>query len=163
MPAEPILTALGDGLWVVWPDRATLEFARLSEHADSLGAEATVVSTAVGELSWSRLNLASAPSRNGLAKILEMRDPGQDWAFLLDRSCRIVAKHVRTGEPAVPLIAEAPTAMRWLVDALIPAGHITVVCGDGGAGKSYLALALALAGLTGRAPSHRWSVGPCGG
>ncbi len=160
MPPEPILKPIGESLFVVWPDRAVLEFSRVSEHSDSLSAEVSIVSTTAGELSWSRLNLASAPARAGLAKLLEEREPTEDWRHLLDRSCRLVARHVRMGEPAVALAPAAPSPSRWLVDGLIPAGQLTVLCGDGGAGKSLLALTLTVAGLVGRSPSARWAVAP---
>jgi len=159
-PTDPVLTPLGDSLWVVWPERGTLEFARVAEHSDSLSAEVTVVSVAAGELSWSRLNLASAQSRAGLARLLEERDPGQDWRAMLDRSCRLVARHLRAGEPAVALVPAPPPAAHWLVEGLVPAGQLSVVFGDGGVGKSYLALALALAGLLARPLSARWRVAP---
>lgn len=39
---------------------------------------------------------------------------------------------------------EKPPALRWLVEAFIPEGFITVLAADGGTGKSYLAMHLAL-------------------
>ena len=58
------------------------------------------------------------------------------------------------------LVPAPPPAAHWLVEGLVPAGQLSVVFGDGGVGKSYLALALALAGLLARPLSARWRVAP---
>jgi hypothetical protein len=71
-----------------------------------------------------------------------------------------VIEHVRTGEPSVPLTPERFGPGKWLVDGLVPKDDITVVFGDGGVGKSYLALSTALAGLLRRPLSNRWRVAP---
>lgn len=160
MAADPVLRTIGDSVWAVWPERATFEFSRIHEHGDTLSAELSVVSVTAGELSWARLNIASTQGRATLAKTLEEREPTEDWRTLVDRSCRLMAAQLRKGTPAVPLIAAPPETARWLVDGLIPHGQITVLCGDGGTGKSYLALTLALASVLQRAPSARWTVAP---
>ena len=157
MPTDPILKPLGESLFVVWRARAVLEFARVSEHRDSLSAEVTVSNAAGTALHWARVNLASTQGRGALIKAVEETEPTDDWRPIIERSCRLVAKHIRTGEPAQPLIAEPPSAVeRWAVEGWMPAGQITVLFGDGGAGKSYLALILALSGLLDRAITSRW-------
>ena len=156
MPADPVLKPLGESLFVVWRDRAVLEFARVAEHRDTLTAEVTVTNQAGTELHWARVNLASTQGRGALIKAVEEAEPTGDWRPILERACRMVAKHVRTGEPAVPLIAEPPSETRWAVDGWMPHGQITVLYADGGVGKSYLALALALSGLLDRPLAPRW-------
>jgi len=157
----PVLKPLGDSLFVVYPERAVFEFSRLSERGDSLSAEVVVTNAASTELHWARVNLASTQGRGALVKALEDAEPVGDWRPMVERSTRMVAQHVRTGEPAVPLLAAAPSAeCRWAVEGWVPQGQITVLFGDGGAGKSYLALALALSGLLDRAVSARWRLAP---
>ena len=160
MPADPIVKPLGDSLWIIWPARATFEFSRVHEHADTLSAEVAVVSTTAGELSWARLNLASTQSRSGLVRVLEEREPTEDWRGLVERSCRLVAQHIRVGDPAKILLPEAPTEVRWAVPGWMPAQDISVLYGDGGAGKSFVALALALSGLLDRPITPTWRMQP---
>ena len=156
---DPVLSPIGESLWVIWRDRAALEFSRVSEHRDSLSAEVTVSNAAGTVLHWARVNLASTQGRAALVRALEEAEPTDDWRPIVERSCRMVAAHVRTGDPAVPLVAEAPkTDLRWAVRDWIPAGQITVLFGDGGAGKSFFALTLALSGLLGRPVTARWSM-----
>jgi RecA-family ATPase len=50
---------------------------------------------------------------------------------------------------ASELLTQEPTARRWLVADLIPAGQVTELRGDGGAGKSTLALQLCVSAVTG--------------
>lgn len=161
MPTDPILKPVGDSVFVVWKDRAVFDFSRFSERGDALSAEVAVTNNASAELHWARVNLASTQGRGALIRALEDAEPVGDWRPLVDVACRMVARHVRTGEPAVALEPAAPTTeTRWAVDGWIPAGQITVLFGDGGAGKSYLALSLALSGLLDRAITPRWRMGP---
>ena len=157
VPEEPALRALGDDLWVAWPSRGlTMEFSRIVEHRDTLSAEVSVASEAQGELHWARLNLAATQTRATLARALEEAAPTHPWRELVEQACRLVAKHLRAGEPAVALVPELKTEARWFVPGWIPLNQLSVLCGDGGTGKSLFALALALAGLTGQAPSPSW-------
>jgi RecA-family ATPase len=50
---------------------------------------------------------------------------------------------------ASDLLMTAPTPRRWLVPHLIPAGQVTELRGDGGAGKSTLALQLCVSAVAG--------------
>lgn len=157
VPPDPILKPLGESLFVVWRDRAVFEFSRISERGETLSAEVVVTNAAATELHWARVNLASTQGRHALVKALEEAEPVGDWRPMVDRSTRMVAQHVRIGDPAQPLIAEPPNALqRWAVEGWLPAGQITVLFGDGGAGKSYLALLLALSGVLDRPITPRW-------
>src|SRR5262245_20055935 len=139
---DPILKPMGDAWWVIWPEFGVLEFDRISEQRDSLSAEVTAASIASGELHWSRITLVSGQSRAGFAAVLDRREPEQSWPARINAACRMVAKAVRLGEPAVDLVATPPSPGQWLVQGLVPQNQLTVLFGDGGTGKSYLALAL---------------------
>ncbi len=159
MSDEPVLKPLGDSLWVVWTSRGlTMEFSRVVEHRDTLTAELSVVSETAGFLHWARLNLASTQARTSLTRALEEADPSQSWRDLIEKSCRMVALHIRIGDPAVPLSPIEPSVGRWLIEPYIPLGDITVLFGDGGTGKSLLALALTLSGLLGHPLGGIWSI-----
>lgn len=160
-PEEPVLRTLGDDLWVAWPSRGlTMEFSRIVEHRDTLSAEVSVSSETQGEIHWARVNLASTQTRATLARAIEEAAPAHSWRELVEQACRLVAKHLRAGEPAVALIPEPKTDARWFVPGWMPLNQLCVLCGDGGTGKSLFALALALAGLTGHPPSPTWRVTP---
>lgn len=160
---DPTLKPLGSALFVVWPDVAALEFSRIAEHTETVTAEVTVVSQPLGEVAWSRLNLLAGQARKGLADACLKTVAEQDWHAIVDRSCKLVLRHLRAGAPPVPLDAKEPApdwvTDRWLVPALIPREQISVLYADGGSGKSWLALALAVSGLLGHPLSSTWSVG----
>lgn len=160
-PDEPALRVIGDGLWVVWPSRGlTMEFSRFVDHRDTLMAEISVTSEQAGALHWAKLNLASTQTRTALVRVLEEAESSQPWRSLVEAACRMVVDHWRAGEPATALRPAAPSAGRWLVEPYVPLGEITVLFGDGGAGKSLLALALALAGLIGHPLGNLWRIQP---
>jgi len=165
MSPGPEVKAIGSSVFVVYPASEscagiTLEFARLVDHKDTLTAEVTITSLFAGELAWARVNLVSVQGRNALAKAADEVSPEAPWRPIVDQACRLVAKHVRKGQPAVPLTATAPNGHRFLVDGYLPLGQISVLYADGGSGKSLLALALAVSGILGHPLSRRWAVGP---
>lgn len=157
---EPALKVIGDSLFVVYKDRAVFEFARLVEHRDSLSSEITVVNGGGVEVHWARVNLVSTQARSSLVKALEEAEPVGDWRPLVDQATRLVVKHVRVGEPAVPLEAEERDPTHWAVDRLIPRNQLSCLFADGGTGKSYVALALALTGLLDRQLVPSWRMMP---
>ena len=158
---EPSVKPIGDSIFVTYHGRAILEFARFSESRDTCSAEVTISTWEGTELHWARVNLASTQGRSALSKAVEEAEPAGDWRPMLERACRVVAKHLRVGEPAVPLIAAplSTASPRWWIDGWMPERQLSVLFADGGTGKSYLALALVLAGLFARPLSPRWRVG----
>src|SRR5262245_13575649 len=111
-------------------------------------------------LHWARINIVSTVSRNGLSKALEDSLPGVPWKTIIEVSSRMIAEHLRKPEPAVELEPRRLRPGRWFVNPFIPAGEITVLYGDGGTGKSLLALAIAVAGLLGHPMTPPWKVAP---
>ena len=157
---DPVLKPIGDSLFVIWRQyQVTMEFSRISDHRDTLSAEVCLVSEALGPVHWARVNLASTQGRTALIRASDEAVPGLPWRNIVDTSCRQVALHLRRGEPAVAMEPAARVTPRWLVEPLIPHGDMTVLFGDGGAGKSLLALALAVGGLLGQPLGGPWRVG----
>ena len=153
-------TRIGESYWVATPEW-TLEFAQLREHAEGMTAEVTAASLTTGQSYWARLNLGGPRSRAEFAKAAE-QTVGGEWRAVLDQACRAVITAERMGSPAVAVVATRPDPARWLVPGLFPLGQTSILYGDGGTGKSLMALALALSGLTGTpiAGEARWAVAP---
>lgn len=100
------------------------------------------------------LTLTSIDRRDRFAKQLADRTPSLklDWRRMLDQACEWVAAYHRGGDPAI-LLREAPEPLTESTSLLPPitAGEgATILFGDGGTGKSYLALALGIQLHTGR-------------
>jgi hypothetical protein len=146
----PHVQRAGDEIAFTWPAQSvTLSFAGLRESSEGVHAELSIVSGVLGEIHWSRLNLASTPAREGLVRKLEHALPGAPWRPILERACRDAAREIRAGEPIVPLLPRrAPDETRYLLPKLLLAGETNLLYADGGHGKSLLALAMATAVAT---------------
>ncbi len=153
------------------PESVVVEFDRLRDDRGDLTAEVRVLSTTPGLsglLHHARHNLLSTQSTNTLARHLTARTPGRDldWAgMLLGATQRTVEAH-RGGDPAIMLRdAERPPDAGWLLPPLVLGRKASILFGDGGTGKSYLALAAAVAihsdrsDLIGLAPTVARTVG----
>ena len=93
-----------------------------------------------------RLNLTSLRSRSDFAKQLASRSSlGMDWLKMIDQAVQWVMAQHRNGEPAV-LLPDAEEPDDSAVSPLPPilaADGATILFGDGGASKSWIALAIA--------------------
>lgn len=166
MRPAPTVAQIGSDVFVSYPACPSsvgiiFGFSRIVDHKDTLTAEITITSEMAGELAWSRVNLVSVQGRRALAKIADEASPEAPWAALIDQACRLVARHLRTTEPATALLPEEPTPEeQCLVPGLIYRGEVNILFADGGSTKSLLALAIAVSGVMGHALSQRWAVAP---
>jgi RecA-family ATPase len=90
-----------------------------------------------------------------LSDFLDQTEPGTETHKVLMREkARRVIKEQETKalpEDVVPLFGfDRPEPMQWTVAGLVPEGHLTMLIADGGTGKSYLAIHLALCIASGR-------------
>jgi len=101
-----------------------------------------------GTLSIADFNLSSARARSERAKLLADRGnaPELDWHAIVEEFCQRVLQEDRVGQPAVDL-RQLPKPSQdgdLNVEGLVfPRSHPTILFGDGGSAKSYLALFLA--------------------
>jgi hypothetical protein len=87
------------------------------------------------------------------AKLMELIDNSEPGSELHKRSLREQARRVHgngDGPDVQPLLGtEEPEPMKWRVSDFVPEDHLTMLVGDGGTGKSILALYLSLRVCTG--------------
>ena len=147
----PDLKRLGEDYLLTWPEyQIIMTFHGVYEDKTGVHAECTVASTgALGSLLWERVNLTSGTTRQQASKRLTERYGGTGappWDDMMLQAAHLVVAAFRDGEPFIKVgqreVREAP---RYRIDGMVPESQVTVLFGDGGTGKSYLALAMALA------------------
>jgi hypothetical protein len=110
-----------------------------------------VVRANVGKLSWGRLKLDSDRERASLARTLTGTIPDFPWMTALTQVAEMTFEMFRAGEPTVRLSdVPAPREPTYLADPLLPLNETTILYGDGDAGKSTIALWIALCVALGR-------------
>ena len=131
----------------------TLEVDRLAWHRGELSGELLVrcdfagTDAIDGVLNVATFNLSSARARTERAGLLARlsRDKETPWGQLLEELCQRTLVAERTGDPAVPLLEiERPAGNQFLhlFGFKLPFRHSSILFGDGGSAKSYLALFL---------------------
>jgi len=131
---------------------AVIEVDRLRRERHELQGELAVWRNTHGArtidttLSIGDFNLSSVRARSDRAKLLADRartNGSVDWAGLLEEFCQRVLAAERQGNPAVDL-RELPRPasddMIRIEGLAFPRRHVSILFGDGGAAKSYLAL-----------------------
>ena len=145
-PSTPEIQRDGDEFTFLWHDHGIgIGFTQLREGSDGIHGEITVHASGLGSLHWGRLNLASTSAREGLVKKLHEVHPIDLWRAFLETACRTVAERLRQGQPIVSLEPVAAPTTRQLIERLLPLGETSVIFGDGGTGKSLLALSVTVA------------------
>jgi DNA-directed RNA polymerase specialized sigma24 family protein len=122
----------------------TVHVDRVRESGDGLRAELAFYDSTGRLLHFSSQNLLSSSWRKGLAAALAQKFH-TDWAELIDDLCVAVVQEYRTPPKAVLLwdIPEDDLRPVWHLEPILPLGVPTVLYGDGGTGKSLLAMGIA--------------------
>ena len=133
------------------PEFIVIEFDRLrTERSADITADVAVRRTAPGlegHIHSARLLMTGTRARGDLAKHLADRTKGAgiDWPHLVEEAVVAALDHYRAGEPPILLRdAVPPDGATWLLPPLVLAVQPTIWFGDGGVGKSALALAAGL-------------------
>lgn len=156
---RPLRTFTRQGLgYVLAIPRLATELAvdRLSRSRGETHAELTVTCGLPGihdgHLHQARLNLTSTTARATVAKHLagRVQIEGLDWAELLEEVCRQVLKADRAGEPTV-MVGTMPDRIgpAWRLEPILALDKPAILYGEGGTGKSTLAVAIAVSIQTG--------------
>lgn len=134
-----------------WPDQHIyIDLKRVRDHRDGrTTGEVTIATDAEGRstlLHRASFNLSSTETRVKLGKLLGQRFPEADWEALLETFCYLALERIRQGEPAVELwtTQESIEAPQYLLDPVLPIDKPTIIFGEGGIGKSILALVFAM-------------------
>jgi hypothetical protein len=145
---RPIVRVLGEALHLDFDDEfIECRLDRWHESGGDTTAEVTVLTTAPGvppHVQQAKLNLTSHRARQDFAKRCARRFGGVDWDDLIERACVEALAVRRQGEPVVRLAdVPAEAAPVYRVAGWVPDDGATILYGDGGVGKSTLALAVA--------------------
>lgn len=128
----------------------TMIFDRLTDARGGVTAEVTITLGATDVLSGVDVALKSDTSQTKLASSLKALTPTIPWKLLLQRACSVVLKRHREGEPLRILTVNTPVEpLTFQINPLVFRGKPTVLFGDGGLGKSSLALLCAMCVSTG--------------
>ena len=136
-----------------------LYVGRLSMSRGELSGELSVacslpaITSTDGHLFRGRVNLSSTRSRSDLAKYLDGRAAGSgiNWRDLLEWFFVRVLESESAGAEVVR-IGRRPTQIgpTFRLDPMLPLSKPTILFGDGGVGKSYMAVGIAVSVVSGR-------------
>jgi hypothetical protein len=155
----PEVQSTGDAYTFIWAsDNYRIRFDRLVEERGSLQSEIAVQTNDIieetgrrGHIHIARFNVSSTQSRSSLAKYLTLKQNTVDWSEMLETACYYTLDEFRKGKPVVSSLAVEPIGKpSYFVSRLLPENESTVIFAEGGSGKSWFALALAIAVATGK-------------
>ncbi len=127
-----------------------MTFDRLNEARGSVYAELSIMLGTTEIRSGVDLSLKSDSGQSKLADGLKPLAPSVPWKWLLQKACALVLKRHREGEPLRVLTIDTPIEpLTFQVNPLVFQNKPTVLFGDGGLGKSSLALLCAMLISTG--------------
>lgn len=145
--AGPDIADLGNGYSVYWPERKVRFLVEyITRQSAGIYAEFTVLDGEKTLCEGQRVNLNSDKSR--LAKKVHEYDGRYklaDWTILIESTAVLVLRRYREGEPPHRLNADTPIeALSYQLNPLVFSRKVTILYGDGGLGKSSLALLIGL-------------------
>lgn len=146
---KPTITQTIAGMLFNWESaKVKVDVRRIYDHSDGkLTAWLTASTSAPGSdnhLHEELTNLTSARAKAELAKTLEARFPLDCWPEMVEQLAHSVILRHREGEPTKTLKAQPLTPISFLIDPILPEHQPTVIFGEGGKGKSWVADLLAL-------------------
>jgi hypothetical protein len=168
----PELIDIGNGVCVRWPDhdlRILLEYPK--KQNNGVTSEVTVIRGDITLCESSRINLNTEATTHTISKKMVEADhqiPNGTWFRIMETTCVLVLRHIRTGEPPIRLITGADLPPRpFRLNPVVYDKLPSILYGTGGIGKSYLATLscllvqsghsiAGLAGLQGSAAYFDW-------
>lgn len=142
------------GLYVVRSEKhgVIFTFDRLTDQRSSVYAELSVRLGKTDLLDAVDLNLKSDGAHAEHAASLNTFSAGIPWKLLVQKACALVLRHYRTGPPLVTISAHSPVEpVTYSINPLVFSKKTTILYGDGGLGKSSLALLIGMCVSVGHA------------
>ena len=148
---KPTLTELPGRLNLTWEEdvKIAISVSRCREHKDGrVTGEIQVASTAQeppAHLHRAQFNFSSSAARAALAKSMKAQAPDVDWTEILEQLAFYTLEWLRQGEPTEEIwTTEEIQPPEYLLYPIMPSNQPTLIYGDGGVGKSLLALMFSL-------------------
>lgn len=151
MVTEPIVKPLPNGYEFLWCEGEewviAISIVKISESHGALSGELSIKHEFKDKptISGIRFNLVSQQARNTISKrLIEAKIiSGFDWAQIIDQICAETIKRHREGEPHQELwTSEDIQPPGYLLEPLMPLNQPTIIFGEGGIGKSEMALVI---------------------
>lgn len=162
--SERVFAAHGLGYSLTLPELATeLVADHLRRSQGAIYGDLTVRSRWPGARGYGadniiisgQFNFSSPTTRKAMAKLLDDRVPAAadsklDWYGFVEEFCQQLMAAEAQGEPFTS-VGNLPARVRNLplLDPFLPRRKVTILYGDGGVGKSYLAVASGVSVVTG--------------
>ena len=147
--AKPVVKTTGTAQEFYWQEQHIYAIIdRFKEHHDGRITAEVIFKTDLPDMSphiaQTQLNLLSARSKKDLIK--DLNDQFHlEFASIVEQLCVISLVNYRRGEPVREVCSEDNVPEpEFLIEPLIYKGKPTLLYGEGGTGKSNLAMALAL-------------------
>jgi hypothetical protein len=167
-PHEPTVEFMGQDsirVTVVAPGDVpvTFDFSEMEKSRRDLNTHLTMTFPGMGRYPYSqRLNIDSFGGRQDLRRDFDnlYGPPGEDkngWLKVITTACSIARQSFLHQDRGVRA-SDIPEGLGelYLIPPLMPLNGVTIIFGDGGVSKSYLALMLALAACNGTTAAGRF-------
>lgn len=141
---KPEISKTPDGYLATWDDGVSASVEEIREHGgDELKAYVIIRSETLGPLKADPLNLLASTTKAQWVRILQDRAPDVDWHAKLDQLAVGVRELYRSGEPTIDMrLYPDDDGPVWHLEPFIGTEGPTVLFGDGGMGKSTIAIAI---------------------
>ena len=143
----PTVTVVGGIYNYQWEqEEVQIIVERLREDSRrTVTADIRITARPEGHIHMTRLNLLTTRGRNDVARYARERcQRGRDWDAIIEQLCVMTLDHYRVGEPIINLgEVNPPTEPVYRFKPFVVDGEPTIIYGEGGIGKSYLAAYMA--------------------
>lgn len=149
--SKPTVTEFPGGLTFAWdaPEHLLIKANRFHNHSDGKVTGELLIQTTLPtlppHLHQAKFNFSDSQPRQRLAKQLEETYQEAVWPDVLEQVCVRVLQYLRQGEPVKEIWShEEVKRPEYLLYPLIEKGQPTICFGEGGSGKSFFGLLVAV-------------------
>jgi len=147
---KPIIKDMAGGYTLKWAEGITITCSRLRDYRDDIYSEIRIECKLDGYIPvlepCAKYYLLSRTGRKDMAKTLSAACKDINWAEVLQELSNAVVPKFRAGKPVEELWSSGELVpMEYLLYPILPKNDPTIIYGDSGVGKSYIALLLAVA------------------